>query len=60
MAQISIPIKGSDSAPCDPNNVEVHLVHKDGMTDKYIREVFARCHPALIKPDRIAYICVQN
>ena len=42
MAHISIPIGGGDSAPqYDPQNLEVHLVHKDGMTGKYVREVFA-------------------
>ena len=40
MAHISIPIRGGDSAPYYPQNLEVHLVHKDGMTGKYIREVF--------------------
>ena len=41
LAHVSIPIRGGDSAPYDPQNLEVHLVHKDGMTGKYMREVFA-------------------
>ena len=45
MADISIPIRGGDSAPFDPQNrenlqnLEVHLVSKDGMTGKYKREI---------------------
>lgn len=45
MADISIPISGGDSAPFDPQNrenlqnLEVHLVSKDGMTGKYKREI---------------------
>ena len=41
MAHVSIPISGGDTAPYDPQNLEVHLVNKDGMTGKYIRKVFA-------------------
>ena len=41
MAHISVPIRGSDSSPYDPQNLEVHLVSKHGMTGRYIREVFA-------------------
>lgn len=41
MAHVSIPIRGGDTAPYDPQNLEVHLVNKDGMTGKYIRKVFA-------------------
>ena len=41
MANISIPIEGDDIAQYDPQNLEVHLVHKDGFTGKYIREVHA-------------------
>lgn len=45
MADISIPISRGDSAPFDPQNrenlqnLEVHLVSKDGMTGKYKREI---------------------
>lgn len=41
MAHVFIPIRGDDTAPYDPQNLEVHLVNKDGMTGKYIRKVFA-------------------
>ena len=39
MAHVSIPITGGERAPYDPHNLEVHLVSKDGMTGKYVREV---------------------
>ena len=41
MAHVSIPIRGGDTAPYDHQNLEVHLVNKDGMTGKYMRKVFA-------------------
>lgn len=41
MAHISIPIRADDRAAYDAQNLEVHLVHKDGLTGKYKREVFA-------------------
>ena len=41
MAHISIPIPGDDCAQYDPQNLEVHLVHKDGFTGRYKREVYA-------------------
>ncbi|XP_068693985.1 uncharacterized protein [Montipora foliosa] len=41
MAHVSIPIREEDSAPYEPQNLEVHLVHKDGMSGKYIRKEFA-------------------
>lgn len=45
IADISIPFRGGDSATFDPRNpenrqnLEVHLVSKDGMTGKYVRHV---------------------
>lgn len=41
MAHVSIPIREGDSARYDPQNLEVHLVSKDGLTGKYKREVLA-------------------
>jgi len=41
MAHISIPIRADNSAVYDPQNLEVHLVHKDGLNGKYKREVLA-------------------
>lgn len=41
MAHVSIPIKEEDSAPYEPQNLEVHLVHKDGRSGNYIRTKFA-------------------
>ena len=41
MAHISIPIRANNSAVYDPKNLEVHLVHKDGLNGKYKREVLA-------------------
>lgn len=41
MTHISIPIRADDSAVYDPQNLEVHLVHKDGLNGKYKREVLA-------------------
>lgn len=56
MAHISIPIRGDVSAPYDPQNLEVHLVHKDGKTGKNVTERFAGkdlVAPAAARSDRM-------
>ena len=41
MAHISIPIEEDDIDHYKPENLEVHIVHKDGFTGKYKRERYA-------------------
>lgn len=54
MADICIPIRRGGSAPYDPQNLEVHLVSKNGLTGEYNRKVLARKDLAVTAADKSA------